>query len=178
MVVEVDRVSISSHSRTRSNLSAALTGNRQDRPRVTSTLHHRPTSEPSLMPFSGHSSSLSCPFPVWPVLSLRVRSITCSIIGGGRGGHFSHLPRLSAPDKTTHQSNNQSIRFFQKSISKSQLGIHSPCRDADQGNMVLSCQPDCQTARLATTAAGDRKHSQHPPLHRQIRPFCLAYPST
>lgn len=73
--------------------AAASTGNRQDRPRVTSTLHHRPTSEPSLMPFSGHSSSLSRPFPAWSVLSLRVRSIyLLHHWWGTRGPLFAFAP--------------------------------------------------------------------------------------
>lgn len=53
--------------------------------------------------------SLPCAFPPWSSLSLRVAPFTAPSLGGGQESHFSHLPRMSAPDKTTHQSNNQSI---------------------------------------------------------------------
>lgn len=99
-----------------------------------------PDRLPSLRPFIPvhypAASRLVRPF-------LTRRSISCSIIGGGgRGAPLRHLPRLSAPDKTIRQSVNQSIRFFQKPVSRSPLEIHPPFRAAGQETSPF---PDCQT---------------------------------
>lgn len=149
---------------------AGQAGERQDRPRVVMLLH--PDRLPSLRTrepsFVRSFQSIMLPFSRLARPFLTRRSISCSIIGGGPREPPLHLPRLSAPDKTVHQSVNQSIRFFQKPLSKFQLEIHSPFRAAGQEE---SSSPSSQTARLSPLQHLERtKHSQ------QIIQFQASFP--
>lgn len=132
-------ISSSHHSPTRPICQQLKAGKRLDRPRV--VVDSPPPTDFRAFVRSFQLNILLLSRLVRPFLTRR--SISCSIIGGGgRGAPLRHLPRLSAPDKTIRQSVNQSIRFFQKPVSRSPLEIHSPFRAAGQETSPF---PDCQT---------------------------------
>lgn len=122
---------------------------RQDRPRVDG-FSPPPTDFRAFLSFPSSVSipvHYPAPFPSGPSFSLRVAPFLApSLVGADEGGTTSAFCPVCLP-LTRHSLNqsNQSIRFFQKPVSRSPLEIHFLFRAAGQDRPPFSSLP-AQTA--------------------------------